>query len=310
MMTDDDASGTGPEEQPDILYHYCSHDTFIRIIESRSVWLSDLTLSNDFMEGKWIRKVAYKMFQEEGLDGDNLQRIMKQLDSHLKFSSAIGFCLSEDGDLLSQWRGYADDGRGVSIGFDRSELERQVREYFKNKADSQCSLVEYTDEGQQKIIRPLVKMVADIIKKEDQGQSSQKVDIDFNGRNMVATVNQALGVTLLTIAAAKFMMKNPAFSEEREWRIYVNIQAKFIGIDIPGFLQDPEFRNDHGCLIPYMAAKFNDGNLLGTIREVVLGPNNRSPDWAVERFLHQKGYEQVTAIKSNAPYQHGLDVSK
>ena len=27
--------------------------------------------------------------------------------------------LSYQNDLLSQWRGYADDGRGAAIGFDR-----------------------------------------------------------------------------------------------------------------------------------------------------------------------------------------------
>jgi hypothetical protein len=37
-------------------------------------------------------------------------------------------CFCEDGDLLSQWRGYADPG-GYAIGFDAAELEECVREY-------------------------------------------------------------------------------------------------------------------------------------------------------------------------------------
>lgn len=32
-------------------------------------------------------------------------------------NEGLGFCLSERGDLLSQWRGYAAQGRGVSIAF-------------------------------------------------------------------------------------------------------------------------------------------------------------------------------------------------
>jgi hypothetical protein len=31
-------------------------------------------------------------------------------------------CFSRKGDLLSQWRAYGDDGRGVSIGFDSKLL--------------------------------------------------------------------------------------------------------------------------------------------------------------------------------------------
>jgi hypothetical protein len=33
------------------------------------------------------------------------------------------YCLSENGDQLSQWRAYGY-GKGLSIGFDRSALER------------------------------------------------------------------------------------------------------------------------------------------------------------------------------------------
>ena len=35
----------------------------------------------------------------------------------------VGFCLSEEGDLLSQWRGYAADASGVVIGFSRNYLD-------------------------------------------------------------------------------------------------------------------------------------------------------------------------------------------
>lgn len=32
-------------------------------------------------------------------------------------------CFSESKDKLSQWRGYAQDGKGIAIGFDRGVLE-------------------------------------------------------------------------------------------------------------------------------------------------------------------------------------------
>ena len=40
-------------------------------------------------------------------------------------------CFCEEGDKLSQWRGYADNGRGVSIGFSEQEL-RQYSEKYKD----------------------------------------------------------------------------------------------------------------------------------------------------------------------------------
>lgn len=35
-------------------------------------------------------------------------------------------CFSYQNDLLSQWRGYADDGRGAAIGFDLDVLKEVV----------------------------------------------------------------------------------------------------------------------------------------------------------------------------------------
>ena len=37
------------------LYHYCSNDTFLSILRNSELWLSELTLSNDSMEGIWVR---------------------------------------------------------------------------------------------------------------------------------------------------------------------------------------------------------------------------------------------------------------
>jgi hypothetical protein len=43
-------------DTPDILYHYCSNATFLSIIESNTIRLSDLSLSNDSQEGRWGRQ--------------------------------------------------------------------------------------------------------------------------------------------------------------------------------------------------------------------------------------------------------------
>lgn len=37
---------------------------------------------------------------------------------------AFTFCFSKDGDLFSQWRAYAADGTGVSIGFDSEIISK------------------------------------------------------------------------------------------------------------------------------------------------------------------------------------------
>ena len=42
----------------------------------------------------------------------------------LRYNVALGTCFSEERDLLSQWRGYANDGAGFSVTFDKEKLDR------------------------------------------------------------------------------------------------------------------------------------------------------------------------------------------
>lgn len=108
---------------PDTLYHYCSTESFTSILRTHSVWLSSLNLSNDSMEGRMVNATVLRLAEKDGLDADALRRLRESLSFTERTLDGLGFCLSEDGDLLSQWRGYADDGRGVAIGFSRSYLE-------------------------------------------------------------------------------------------------------------------------------------------------------------------------------------------
>lgn len=105
------------EGAPETLYHYCSAATFQLIVSNRKVRLSDLTQSNDRAEGEWYWAVLKTLFEGE--------QVPAWIDStrahHASLNNVtLGLCLSEQGDLLSQWRGYADDARGFCIGFNPS----------------------------------------------------------------------------------------------------------------------------------------------------------------------------------------------
>ena len=106
------------------LYHYCSNSAFINIVESKKLWLSELSLSNDYMEGVWVREALEKYLADQGVDNHEIAQILMRFDEYSILISAAAFCLSEEPDLLNQWRGYADDGAGVSIGFTKEYLER------------------------------------------------------------------------------------------------------------------------------------------------------------------------------------------
>lgn len=43
-----------------VVYHYCSVDTFFNIIKNSSVWLSDISKSNDYQECVRCREFVNK----------------------------------------------------------------------------------------------------------------------------------------------------------------------------------------------------------------------------------------------------------
>jgi hypothetical protein len=46
------------------LFHYCTTETFFSIIKGHSVWLSDLSLSNDALEGRIVGKTIDLLYGE------------------------------------------------------------------------------------------------------------------------------------------------------------------------------------------------------------------------------------------------------
>ena len=95
------------------LYHYCSNTSFIEILRTREIWATELSLSNDRLEGKWLREIFVRSCEDKKLSPGELERTLKNLDFLIEMFGAGGFCLSEEGDLLSQWRGYSENGAGV-----------------------------------------------------------------------------------------------------------------------------------------------------------------------------------------------------
>lgn len=119
----------------DIVYHYCSVETFLSIIQNKCLWLCNIEKSNDSAERKYYEKALIETVNElltsrlskqkkEKLDG-----VLDYLENGLREPLRIHSCsFSSDGDMLSQWRGYADDSTGVAIGFWEPFLIKYGRE--------------------------------------------------------------------------------------------------------------------------------------------------------------------------------------
>mgnify|MGYP000405991679 CR=1 FL=1 len=64
--------------------------------------------------------------------------LIKSFQKGYKFIS----CFSEEEDLLGQWRTYADDGRGVAVGYDLEELENILKSKLStNNGDTETKVI-------------------------------------------------------------------------------------------------------------------------------------------------------------------------
>lgn len=49
---------------PRTLYHYCSIETFANILKNKSIWLSDIQQSNDYLELEYMKSFFAKRIRE------------------------------------------------------------------------------------------------------------------------------------------------------------------------------------------------------------------------------------------------------
>ena len=112
------------KEPPEYLYHYTSISGLYGIVNSRSLWMTDISYLSDKQEFiySWILLVEAISESESIREDPLLKPYFGRLASLPSIDANVFvFSLSEEADLLSKWRGYCRDGAGYSVGF-KSDL--------------------------------------------------------------------------------------------------------------------------------------------------------------------------------------------
>lgn len=291
-----------------IVYHYCSIDTFFAIIQNMALRLSDITKSNDSMEISWINNLAKEVFIEE-YEKDEAKyfkdayskRVYEELldrfqsdffdEQHRMYSYYVCcFSEAESGDLLSQWRGYADDGRGVSIGFDVDVLKK----FGLPKDDDPISgvifefgKVEYSETRQKAEVRSLANKLIRDLKEIANSKISDEQEIK---RVSMPAFNRCF----FELFKKAVLMKNPFFKEEKEWRLCFMYNtnnelspsartSKILLRDKVRF-NDISFQNRNGKIVSYLDLSFKNCSKQ-IVKEIVIGPKSQNTEADITAFL-------------------------
>ncbi len=283
------------------LFHYCSNAAFLSILEGREVWASDLSLSNDRDEGHWIKTVIKdSLIMGGNVTIDHIQRIDEMIDIGILHSGAAGFCMSEQPDLLSQWRLYADDGTGIAIGFSKEyfDLLGNIKRERDDTFNLSLKKIIYDKDEQKKMLSDIINYLREIINDGGTRMPVQGIlegDDSFNKR--LAAWRRLIPVSIMSYFAA-YSMKNPSFVDEREWRIVSHnlFQAREDG------RVNFDYRAMRDRIIPFRKIQLESISTEPII-SVYIGPKNMSSISAVENVLKLNNYENVTVHKSMSSYR-------
>ena len=283
------------------LFHYCSAETFKSIVETSTIRLSSLLQSNDTTEGRLATAAMLRLATSDSLDEIAARRIQQDLELLITMYDGLGFCMSEEGDLLSQWRGYGDDGRGFSIGFDTEYLQKLCNfTGIDKRGQSYLAQVEYTAKRHDSLMRPFYERARERLRGTDwrpliPGTMTHAVNFenpDHQKRSFES--NFEIGTALAASLNWLFLLKSKAFSEEREWRLLSHTSSSSIG--------GHGIRATRDQLVLFRELELKSLGVEPVVK-VYLGPKNRTPPSLVKKFLQFRALSGVQVEPSAATYR-------
>jgi hypothetical protein len=254
------------------------------------------------MEGKLVANAFARLAKKDSLDEYAATRVQAAIEANEKIVDGLGFCLSEDGDLLSQWRGYAADATGVAIGFSVEYLNKlSEKSLSQMKPGFTLQKVEYESTAHEARVEPTYREIKRLIAAGALKQTTL-LGLMIRGneeeaKKEEAAIQQAraeLPLNLIALFPELYRLKAYAFREEREWRLLSYLIKN--GEDVCSH------RASGDRIIPYREITFSA--IEGTpIVDVILGPKHATPPKVVENFLKQNGYGDIPIRRSEASYR-------
>lgn len=274
-----------------LIYHYCSLDTLLKILSSKSIWLSDIRKMNDpgeFILGHTIVYNVMKSLLGSNAELTNSFISLGDTPKFITFSASF----SKHSDNLSQWRAYGNDGEGVAIGFD-SEIIKEINQIEikglflneKHKYDI-INFLEVTYDKDH-----LSDLTKDIIESytEEKHTDFMFLDTDTN----ILMIND--------LSKTSLQYKDDFYIDEGEIRCIYQVTNDIK--TLKKFKQNKiKFRNGVHGLTPYIELDvFTDK--LTAIKEIILGPKNKTNIEELKFMFDLSNNFPIKITKSSGNYR-------
>lgn len=276
---------------PSIIYHYCSNAAFLSIIQNKTIRMSPFHYMNDFMECRWLDRIIMKQIQS--FPHKVVPELWSQFLQLQSLRRAYLACFSEHGDQLSQWRAYADDGKGIAIGFDTAQLGLEHR--------LPCTT---TVTDQRTVLHNVVYEDSDNISNHIENIIGTLLDI-LRGTVTSEQASHMVSHCNAYISPLSTIVKNKAFHEEAEWRIIsmplelYNDKLEHVIVSVPSQINFAAL-GDH--IRPFCTLDLSNESK-SPICEIVLGSKNRTDLKDIEIFMAKQGFGRPRIRRSASSYR-------
>jgi len=277
-------------QRPDELFHYTTTDGMRSIVETKCLWATDIRFFKDPSELKYgvdlfrravgtLKKARPAAHAQSFLDG--VERAV-ELNADL-VCFVTRFC--EDGDLLSQWRGYGGRG-GYAIGFSGDFAVAQSKEEVAAIGTGVSLLkIEYDPDVTVQRMTDLIGAFLDLLEADIRNGT-------LTQERAIEAISRATGALSIPILQAK----HPKFSEEKEWRLVVIAEEADV-------LPLVRFRTTETQLIPYLpvsprGAGEENGPL--PIRSVTVAPTIKATTAPLALRIHLDKAGNKSAVISDS----------
>lgn len=266
--------------------------------------LENNSISMNLQQNYWYSDTAH----------NHIEQLNNDINNYLKHQTLIA-CFSLEADQLSQWRAYGQDGEGIAVGFDYNYLKRLLKGQDKILIDK----VVYRKNDQEKLIRKKMFIPAIEYMRDKFQRDVVRCSDDFN-TYFIEEFDCFCEVLDTATEQVFTFLKNPAFIEEKEVRIFYNtgiydeidtgelreaLSEKIeIGTKKELILCPMQYQAKGNKLVAYADLNF-DNCKNRIIEEIVVGPKSMVSEKDIRQFLLTSGYsdDDISIRTSRASYQ-------
>jgi hypothetical protein len=263
------AAGIVPTQNT--IYHYTDVRGALGILESGRLWFTERVHLNDPLEIRYGLDIAHKIF--EAAAKNRGKAIPEAVAAHLSGEHEVGLatygfwvsCFSLNGDDLGQWRNYADNGRGVCLGFSIDALDiNKFSDQIPNTAVRLRFPVNYDETHLLKNLQPYIDVSLDVL---ERGNLPKRESYCQHQGRALLYERDFLRILNNGFYANSILFKHAAYRHEEEYRLLVSGFRNRISA-----CGHHHLRERNGEIVGYLSLPIPSRKGEGVLSHIRLGP--------------------------------------